>query len=622
MPSAFVTFVLVPLLSFLVWVITLEFTGGHLAPTPSHRGPQLPDSFVELFAAVDLTSASTVYNMKPPVGPVLNGIALRLFAALLRVPLVGHLVATKLAQDNGLQELVDFVTRLPARFHEPMWYPWAPPTAEQVAAAAPVNAAAADAAAAAEPADGVPAWVTNSRIADLARAFRSGKLCPVEHVKSVLANIRSSNATLRAFVEVDETGALASARLSKERIKSGRTLGVLDGVPVGVKTELSVRGMVYDWGSRMRAGVRATEDSRIVEKLRKSGAIIVGVTNMVEWGASTSGFNGLYGASRNPYGDGAYLTGGSSGGSAAAVSAGLVPLAIGADGGGSCRIPAALTGIVSLKQTWGSRLDSPRDHEFAHSVGHICPLVATVDDARLAYELLATSDDSRFLAPPARIDYGSLGKGFKVCVDRAWNADSSADQQAAVATVEAKLKAAGASIVEVKLPFLRELFLAHVTTITSEMLASILPYGANLSMSDPDVQISLRAFATVSAAEFINAQIARNYLFQLWAHMWTTKCRVILSPATGSVATRAIPEPHGEIDLAATSARMKFSFPGNFLGYPAIAVPVDLTKEGLPTSVALHARNYDESVLFKAAKIIERPDQLKPNKNYYPTLVD
>jgi len=610
------TYFIVPLVSFIAFSFYLEYGGLHLSPPPP---PKLPASSEELWALIDAEPATDVYNHRPAEGPVLRGLSLRFFAALTRVPLLGRIISEKLMADNGFAELSLFSGRIPHR--QPLFHPYVRPTEEQTMRHTRVAARVGQ-----HQQEGVvPAWVTNSRIADLAHAYRNGSLNPVRHIQTVLDNIASEthNESLRAFVDVDRDGALACARLSNQRIQNRMSFGILDGIPVGVKTEVNVEGLPNDFGSRMRAGSRATEDARIVTRLRAAGACIIGVTNMVEFGAATAGFNSLYGSSLNAFNP-AYLTGGSSGGSASAVASGLVPLAIGADGGGSCRIPAALSGLVSLKQSWG-RLDSPRDHEFAWTVAHICPMVVTVDDARIAYEWLAPRDgdsvDARYPFPPAHsIEYAPSLQGTRVCVDDQWNGDSSGDQQAAVKEVEARLRAAGAKVSTIKIPFLRETFLAHVVTIASEMLSGVTPYGANLTMSDHDVQITLRTMSTLSAATYVNAQIARHYLTNVvWAGVWN-RCEILLSPATGSVATAAIPEPDGEINLQNTADRMRFSFPANLLGYPAIVIPVHINGEGLPTSVALHAQNFEESVLFKAAKLAERKDQLKPKKNFYPNL--
>jgi Asp-tRNA(Asn)/Glu-tRNA(Gln) amidotransferase A subunit family amidase len=169
---------------------------------------------------------------------------------------------------------------------------------------------------------------------------------------------------LKSFVSACPN-ATADAKASSERWKAGKPLGLLDGVPVGIKVEFEVMGEIHSQGTKFIKRV-AVKDAEPVARLRAAGAIIVGITNMHEIGIGTSGHNPWTGSARNPYNI-SHLTGGSSSGSGSAVSAGIVPIALGADGGGSIRIPAALCGVIGLKPTFGR---VPCDADLAFTVGH------------------------------------------------------------------------------------------------------------------------------------------------------------------------------------------------------------------------------------------------------------
>ncbi len=193
-------------------------------------------------------------------------------------------------------------------------------------------------------------------------------------------------------------------RLAQERIRSGHPLSLLDGVPVAVKDEIDMKPYPTTVGTRFLGAAPAAEDSTVVARLRAAGALLVGKANMHEIGINPNGANAHYGMVRNPY-DVRCDPGGSSSGSSAAVAAGLVPVAIGADGGGSIRIPAALCGIVGLKSTFG-RVSEFGAAPLCWSVAHLGPLTASVEDAALTYGLVAgpdPSDPNTLVQPPVTL---------------------------------------------------------------------------------------------------------------------------------------------------------------------------------------------------------------------------
>lgn len=229
-----------------------------------------------------------------------------------------------------------------------------------------------------------------SRAAQIAAGVRSGRLDPLEVVEQCLARIAAQDGALHCFLHVDAEGARRRALGLREQVRAGRDPGRLAGVPVAIKDNIAVEGQPLGCASRILEGYRAPYHSHVVARLLAEGAVPVGRTNMDEFAMGASTENSAWGPTRNPW-DVARVPGGSSGGSAAAVAAGLVPLALGSETGGSIRQPAALCGVTGFKPTYGavSRFGLVA---FASSLDVIGPLAADAADAALAHDVLAGHD--------------------------------------------------------------------------------------------------------------------------------------------------------------------------------------------------------------------------------------
>ena len=186
----------------------------------------------------------------------------------------------------------------------------------------------------------------------MAEQIRQKKLSPVELIEAHLARIEELNPRLNAFVQVDAEGARRQARVAEAAVRQGRTLGVLHGVPLSIKSSMEVAGLPWESGTKLRAGVVGERDAPLAARLRQAGAIILGVTNAPEQLMAWETDNLLYGRTNNPW-DLARTPGGSSGGEAAAIAAGISAGGMGSDGGGSIRVPAHFSGICGLKPTPG-----------------------------------------------------------------------------------------------------------------------------------------------------------------------------------------------------------------------------------------------------------------------------
>jgi Asp-tRNA(Asn)/Glu-tRNA(Gln) amidotransferase A subunit family amidase len=243
---------------------------------------------------------------------------------------------------------------------------------------------------------------------DYADAYRAGAATPEQVAERVLAAIEDSNARtppLRAIIACQRDDVMAQARASAQRFRAGAPLSIFDGVPVAVKDELDMVPYGTTVGTRFLGKTPAREDSTVVARMRAAGALLIGKANMHEIGISVTGLNPHHGVARNPYNP-AHFTGGSSSGPASAVAAGLCPVAIGADGGGSIRIPSSFCGLVGLKATYG-RVSEFGAAPLCWSVAHIGPLAATAHDAALMYAIIAGADpkDSNSQhQPPVTLD--------------------------------------------------------------------------------------------------------------------------------------------------------------------------------------------------------------------------
>ncbi|MGE0708739.1 MAG: amidase [Planctomycetota bacterium] len=543
------------------------------------------------------------YDLREFHAPRLSGAPLRAFVlALERAP---WLVSGRLMRDAGIERF-----RRATLSDPPSVRPELPRiTAEDPAASDP---AAVLAAAAALPAASAPGFSFEDTAAYEA-AYREGRLTPVEVAERLLAALGESEANappLRLIVAQDPADLRAQAEASAARHARGAPLSPLDGVPVAIKDELDQRGY------RTRVGTAfisrdAREDASVVARLRAAGALLYGKANMHEIGIGNTGLNPHHGTARNPYGLG-HHTGGSSSGSAACVAAGLGPLAVGADGGGSIRTPAALCGLVGLKATFG-RISEHGAFPLCWSVAHVGPIGATVRDVALGYALLAGVDplDPQTRGQPAPTlagaERGDL-QGVRVGVYRPWFEDATPEVVAACRAALALLEAAGAEVIEVELPDLELARVAHAITIASEMASSMDTIGARPQDHALDVRVPLALARLLSSRDYVQAQRARTRFARACERVYE-QVDLVATPSAGSAAP---PIPSGaalrtgQTDLATTVALMRFVFPANLNGYPALTVPAGYDAAGLPLGLHLMGRPWEEALLLRAGAAVER----------------
>jgi Asp-tRNA(Asn)/Glu-tRNA(Gln) amidotransferase A subunit family amidase len=383
-------------------------------------------------------------------------------------------------------------------------------------------------------------------------------------------------------------------------------LGIFDGVPVAVKDELDMVPYPTTAGTAFLGKHSAATDSTVVARLRAAGALLVGKTNMHEIGIGVTGLNTIHGTPRNPYAMDRH-TGGSSSGSAAAVAAGLCPMAVGADGGGSIRIPAALCGVVGLKPTFG-RVSEHGAVPLCWSVAHIGPIGATVEDTALGYAVMAGPDPrdpvSRHQPPPVLTGWDRPDlKGVTLGVFRPWFRHADEEVVAACETMLGHLREQGARVREVVIPDLEAARVAHAVIICAEMAQAMsATYAEHHHEHGRDVRINLRIARALSALDYIKAQRVRTRLIANFQRVFAD-VDAVLTPATACVAPRIPGDFAGGVsDLATASALMRFATPANLTGLPAISFPAGFTAQGLPVGMQAIGRAWEEALLLRIAR--------------------
>ena len=546
------------------------------------------------------SGSETNYDLTSVDVPVLKGVPLKLVAALLESPLRG-LVTTVLSRKFGLPKfrnmrLEEAPVLLP--IHHAVHPAEAGVRMEE--ASWPGKA----------PGPGPGPGFRFPSVHDYADAYCEGRTTP-EEVAERFLDAQQSDEVLRVFVAVNGEEVRRQARESAQRIREGRALSILDGVPVAVKDEVAMLPYGTTAGTGFLGRTPETEDATIIARLRQAGALLLGKAAMHEIGLGVTGLNVLQGTPRNPYAPGHYC-GGSSSGSAAAVAAGFCPLATGADGGGSIRIPAAFCGVVGLKPTFG-RLSEHGAVPLCWSLGHLGPLAATATDAALGYAVMAGPDardaNSRHQPAPSLDGWTNLDlRGLKIGVYAPWFHHAEAEIVAVCEALLRKFTDSGAVVREITLPDLEASRLAHAVTIASEMAHCVDSiHGARRQRFNLDVRVNLAVARTFGSSDYIRAQQVRARLMGHFARAFES-VDVIVTPATGIVApaiSKAAAEI-GESDLSTATEIMRFVTLANLTGHPAISFPAGYTKTGLPIGMQVIGRPWDEATLLRLALAAEQ----------------
>lgn len=451
----------------------------------------------------------------------------------------------------------------------------------------------------------------------LCAEFSAGRTDPERVTARALEAARNLSArapTLGPLCGYDDARALAAAKDSASRIREGRALGPLEGVPIAIKEEADLVGFPTRMGTAYSGHPLAERDATAVLRLRRAGAIIIGQTPMTEFGLSPLGVNPHRRMPRNPH-DPKRLAGGSSTGSAVAVALGVSPVCLGADGGGSIRIPAAFCGVFGLKPTYG-RIPTSGVRPGSTSVVHLGPIGASSADLALFVEACAGADpaDPASQTGPVLVEgelVDALGRGvrgLRIGVEpEEWSRARPDIQRVARDALDA-LAREGAIIVEVSSKLMAWATAIGYLTIGLEAAVSLASVREqHMSELGLDVQLVLAGMDTFRPDDYIDAQRLRQALRLDMARLLADVDVLALpTTASGPVQVRDKEASQGFLDPAALNATCRFAFLANLTGLPAASAPVGVDADELPVGLQIIGDAWDEACVLATLAHLER----------------
>jgi aspartyl-tRNA(Asn)/glutamyl-tRNA(Gln) amidotransferase subunit A len=455
-----------------------------------------------------------------------------------------------------------------------------------------------------------------------------GAVRAVDVARSALDHIHEADERIGSFLHVDGEGALSQAAAVDRARAAGERLGPLAGVPIALKDNLCVRGIPATCASKILEGWIAPYDATVVSRLRAAGAVILGKTNMDEFAMGSSNETSAYKLVHNPW-DLSRAPGGSSGGSAASVAAGMAPLSLGSDTGGSVRQPASFCGLVALKPTYG-RVSRYGLIAFASSLDQVGPFARDVRDCALVSEVISGRDprDATSVDVPVGSYLAELGRdvrGLRVGVVRASLTEGC--EPGVVKAIEAAvetLRALGCAIVDVSLPTAEHAVSAYYIVAPAECSSNLArfdgmrfgprvesadlveTYGRTRALFGREVRRRIMLGTYVLSAGYYDAfyakaQKARTLISRDYAAAFE-RCDVVLTPTAPSVAFGLGAKTKNPLEMYLADI---FTLPPSLAGLPAISVPCGLS-EGLPVGLQLTAKAFEEGTLFRVASAFER----------------
>jgi aspartyl-tRNA(Asn)/glutamyl-tRNA(Gln) amidotransferase subunit A len=477
---------------------------------------------------------------------------------------------------------------------------------------------------------------TPSPAAAIATAVRANAGAAGDACEQALAAISAHNAKIGAFLHVAADAARAAAGALPGRLRDAKGPLPLAGVPVGVKDNLCTIDAPTTAASRMLEGFRPPYDALAVARLRAAGAIVVGKTNLDEFAMGGSTESGAFGPTRNPW-DVSRVAGGSSGGSAAAVAAGLTPVALGSDTGGSVRQPASFCGIVGLKPTYG-RVSRYGLIAYGSSLDQIGPMARTVADAALVLQVIAGRDPHDSTCAPVPVpDYLAVlsdaalkeaAGRLRVGVARECFADGlDAEHREAVTEAIRVLEKLGAKIVDISLPNLPHGVAAYYLIACAEASSNLARYDGVHYGRRAVGKLNVEQLYARSRAEGFGAETKRRIMLGTFAlsagyhdafYEKALRVRRLIHndfvrayESCDVIATPVSPAPPWKLGEKSDDPLQMYladlyTIPANLAGVPAISVPCGFTGGGLPIGLQLHAAAFAESTLLQAARLYER----------------
>ena len=446
-------------------------------------------------------------------------------------------------------------------------------------------------------------------IAQLAPRLRRKQVSPVELTRDCLDRIAKLNPALNAFITVTGESALAEARAAEAEIGRGEWRGPLHGIPIALKDLIDTAGTRTTAASALYKDRLPVEDAEVVRRLKQAGAVILGKNNLHEFAYGGSSLVGFFGDVHNPWAPG-HIAGGSSGGSAAAVAAGLCYAAIGTDTAGSIREPAALCGCVGFKPTYG-RVSSSGIIPLSRSLDHVGPLAATVGDAAAVLQAIAGYDPADLTTSDVPVsDYVSAAAAspnrFRVGVPHSYFYDNlDAEVAAAVEQALAVIKTLVREVKEMQLPVEEDR--------TLQKAESYAYHAENAAKTpelyQPETLRRILSGAQVSALDYMqrrrDLEQARRGIHEIFAAVDLIVTPTVPMPAPSIRDLRANPDALRPAELKL----LRNTRPFNVWGLPTISLPCGFTHDGLPIGLQIAGPHWREDLVLSLAHAYEQPMQ-------------
>ncbi|MCP3163111.1 Asp-tRNA(Asn)/Glu-tRNA(Gln) amidotransferase subunit GatA [Myxococcus qinghaiensis] len=473
--------------------------------------------------------------------------------------------------------------------------------------------------------------LTDLTMLELAEKLAAGQVSSVEATRACLERIQRVDPKIRAFLRVDEAGALAAAEASDARRKAGTPASPLDGVPVGLKDLFLTEGLETTAGSRVLEGFVPPLDATVVRLLREAGLPLLGKLNLDEFAMGSSNESSAYFPTHNPW-DVTRTPGGSSGGSAAAVAAREVFGALGTDTGGSIRQPAAFTNTVGLKPTYG-RVSRYGVIAYASSLDQPGPMTRTVADAAALLQILAQHDPKDSTSAPVKTpDYSAAleqgVRGLKLGVPREYFAQGMEEEvEASVRAALREYERLGATLVDVSLPHTQYALATYYLIAPAEASSNLARYdGVRYGLRAKDAR-GLKELYSLTRERGFGPEVKRRIMLGTYAlsagyydayYLRAQKVRTLIREdftrvfqdvdALVAPISPVAPFKLGEkVDDPLSMYLMDvYTLPCNLAGVPGLSVPCGFTKAGLPVGLQILGRAFDEALLLRIARAFER----------------
>jgi aspartyl-tRNA(Asn)/glutamyl-tRNA(Gln) amidotransferase subunit A len=439
-----------------------------------------------------------------------------------------------------------------------------------------------------------------SDIQSLCVALRARRVSSRELVEEALRKIAKLDGLLNSFLTVTGDLALAQADALDHERTDGKDRGILHGIPIAHKDLVRTKGVRTTGGSKIFAGYVPTRDAVVAHVLAEAGAVSVGKTGLHELAYGVTCNNPHYGAIHNPW-DLARIPGGSSGGSAAAVAAGIVPLATGTDTGGSIRVPASFCGIVGFKPTFG-KISAAGVLPLSVTQDHVGPMTRTVRDAAIAFQVMAIQPSG--YVPPSNLNL----RGIRIGLPRNYYFDH-VDPEVATAVKSAigLAERMGARVSDIEVPDMVVLMRAGATCLLAEAASSLRPYLDRRGDFGEDVLERLDQGRAILAIDYLDALRVRRRTSHAFAKLWEhvdclfTPSTPMMAPLIGAKFVN-----FGGVEEEVRAAATRFTRGTNALGLPTISIPCGYSRSGLPIGLQIiGARDRDDFVLQVAAAMEE-----------------